>query len=109
MKLKIKPLSVNDCWKGQRYKTPEYKVYEYETFALLPKSLKIPDGKLQIDLVFGFSSKASDIDNPCKPFLDILQKKYGFNDKKIYKMNVSKKDVSKGLEFIEWKITSIDK
>ena len=100
-KIKIKPLSVNDCWQGRRFKTKAYNDYEKELFYLLPKKLKIPKGKkLKLRIWWGFSSKASDIDNPVKPLLDILQKKYGFNDKSIYQMVVEKEDVGKGEEYI---------
>ena len=65
----------------------------------LPK-LSVPSGALRIDLTFYFKNSLSDIDNPVKPFLDILQKKYGFNDRDIFELNV-KKVVSKieGIEF----------
>ena len=59
-------------------------------------------------LIFGFSSKAGDIDNPIKLFLDILQKKYGFNDKNIYELQVEKRDVKKGKEFIQFKISEYE-
>jgi Holliday junction resolvase RusA-like endonuclease len=97
-------MSVNNAWQGRRWKTSEYKAYEQEMMLLLPK-LKIPEGKLRVDLKFGMSSRASDIDNPVKPFLDILQKKYGFDDKRIFKMIVEKIIVKKTDEYIEFRIT----
>ncbi len=106
MKIKIKPLSVNDCWRGRRFKTPHYKSYEQHVVYLLPR-IKIPSGKLKLSIVWGLSSKSGDIDNPLKPFLDILQKKYVFNDKKIYKIDIEKVDVKKGEEFIEFEIESM--
>ena len=104
--IKIRPLSVNLCWQGRRFKTPAYKSYEQEMFCLLPK-MKIPKGKLAMRIVWGFSSKASDLDNPVKPLIDILQKKYGFNDKWIYKLEVEKKDVEKGQEYISFQFTRL--
>ena len=103
VRVTVKPLSVNEVWRGRRFKTPRYDSYEQELFYLLPK-LEIPQGKLEVKLVFGFSSKGADIDNPIKPFLDVLQKKYGFNDKMIYRRSVEKVDVKKGEEFIEFEI-----
>jgi Holliday junction resolvase RusA-like endonuclease len=100
MKIKIKPLSVNLVWKGQRFKTKEYKKYEMEMFYLLPK-LEVPNGRLELNIIFGFSSKGSDIDNCCKPLMDILSKKYEFNDNLIYKLKVEKVDVAKGEEYID--------
>lgn len=104
--IKTKPLSVNKCWQGRRFKTDDYKNYEQELFLLLPK-IKIPKGKLKLFLEFGFSSKASDIDNGVKPFVDILQKKYGFNDKAIYEINLVKTDVPKGEEYIKFELSTV--
>ena len=63
--------------------------------------------KLKIEIVFGFSSSGSDIDNGLKPFLDCIQKKYGINDNKVYELNVKKEVVKKGNEFIEFKIKQL--
>lgn len=99
----MKPLSVNKAWRGRLFKTPDYKKYERDVSMILP-ALTVPKGKLQIKIEWGFSSKASDIDNPTKLFVDILQKKYGFNDKNIYKMELTKKEVKKGQEYIVFEI-----
>lgn len=108
MRLDIKPLSVNEAWKGRRFKTPKYKRYERDMLLLLP-ILNIPTGKLHLRLTFGFSNSVSDIDNPVKCFVDCLQKKYGFNDKDIYAMDLRKVDVKKGSEFIDFEIEEIEK
>jgi len=100
--LKHKPLSVNDAWKGRRMKTKDYKRYEQHISYLLPKENQIPEGYLTACLKWGFSSAGSDIDNPVKPFIDILQKKYGFNDNKIRKMFLQCEGTKKGEEFIEF-------
>lgn len=106
-RIEIKPISVNDCWQGRRFKTQEYGIYEKEVSYLLPR-LKVPPGRLLLRLTVGFSNKASDLDNMVKPFVDILQKKYGFNDKQIYGMDLWKEDVKKGEEFIEFEISALD-
>ena len=107
--IKIKPLSVNAVWKGKRYKTDKYQNYEKELFwALLPKTLFIPEGKLQIYLQWGFSNIGSDWDNPIKPFQDVLQMKYNFSDARIYKGIVEKVKVKKGEEYIKFEITSYE-
>ncbi len=103
MRLQIKPLSVNKCWQGKRFKTPEYKNYEKDVRSLLGP-LKIPNAPYKVFYTFGFSSASSDIDNPVKPFQDILSKEYGFNDKLIFEMNVKRVKVKKGNEFINFKI-----
>jgi len=108
--IKIKPLSVNECWKGRRSKTEKYKWYEMELLlSLLPKMMFIPEGKLQIYLKFGFSNISADWDNPIKPFQDILQKKYGFDDKRIYRGIAEKEKVKKGDEYIQFEITRFEK
>lgn len=103
-KIKIKPLSVNVCWQGRRFKSDDYKDYEKELLWKLPKIVISKERKLTLYIKVGYSSKNADIDNFLKPFLDILQKKYGFNDSKIYKLLVEKEDTKKGEEFIEWEI-----
>ena len=42
---------------------------------------------------------AMDFDNPIKPFVDILQKKYGFNDRDVYELNVKKEVGEDGIDF----------
>jgi Holliday junction resolvase RusA-like endonuclease len=54
-----------------------------------------------------FSNKASDIDNPIKLISDILQKRYGINDKDIYELVVKKVIVAKGREYFEFNIESL--
>ena len=74
---------------------------------LLPK-LTVPDGKLKIFFEFGMSNIRSDWDNPVKPVQDILQKKYGFNDKDIYEATVKKVVVEKGEEYFKFQIETYD-
>lgn len=106
-KINIKPLSVNECWQGRRFKTKEYKQYEKDLLLMLPNA-KLKIQRVSIDIVFGFSNSLCDIDNPLKPFLDILQKKYNINDRDIYKLIVSKEVIKKGNEFIKYQITEIN-
>ena len=105
MKIKIKPLTVNQAWQGKRFKTPKYKAYEKELLLLLPDNQEIPDDlHLRLYIDAGFSNKLSDIDNIAKPFIDVLQKKYGFNDSRIYELHLSKQIVKKGEEYISFYI-----
>ena len=103
IKLNIKPLSVNQAWKGRRFKTNEYKKYEQDVLFLLPK-IKMPNPPYVVYIQFSFSSLASDIDNPTKLLLDIFQKKYGINDKHIVKLILEKVHVKKGDECILFSI-----
>lgn len=105
--IEIKPLSVNEAWQGQRFKTQKYKDYEQDCFVLLTNGV-VPKGvPLKVTLMFGVSNIGSDIDNPIKPILDIFQKKYGFDDKYIFELNVRKQMMKKGCEFIHFTIVEI--
>lgn len=108
MKINIKPISVNKCWRGRRFKTQDYEDYELELLLKLPKS-KIGKGRLELFLTFGFSNKGQDIDSSLKPTIDILQKKWGINDKNIYRLIVNKEITKKGEEFIEIKLKELEK
>jgi len=104
----IKPLSVNQCWRGRRFKTPAYKEYEKKLLGLLPEDLYVSsNGKLVIYITFGFSSKMSDYDNAIKAFQDVLQKKYSFDDNRIYEAHIYKDIVEKGSEYIKVRIEKI--
>ncbi len=103
MRLSIKPLSVNECFQGRRFKTAKYKSYERELLLRLPL-ITLPAAPYHIKFTFGLSSKLADYDNPVKPFQDILQKRYNFDDRDIYKATIEKVLTKKGNEFIEFKI-----
>jgi len=107
IEIKIKPLSVNQVWKGKRFRTKDYDNYEKALMLLLPSKITIPEPPFLLTLEFGFSSASSDWDNPIKPFQDVLAKKYDFNDKLIKKGIVSVEMVKKGQEFIRFNIESL--
>jgi len=93
---KIKLLSVNEAWQGRRFKTKKYETYEKTLRFTLPNKT-FNTHSYYIIFFFNFSNKLSDWDNPIKPLQDILQKKYGFNDRDVeiamvYKNIVPKKD-----------------
>lgn len=100
-KVNQKPLSVNLAWQGKRFKTPAYKQYEKEMLLMMPAKKIDINEMLRIEFFFGFSNAASDLDNPVKLLMDIAQKKYGFNDKNVFELNVRKCLVNKGEEFIQ--------
>lgn len=108
VRIKVKALSTNKAWQGRRFKTDTYKQFEHTLSYLLPLNLPniskqdIIDSKpLKIDFRYGFSSKLSDVDNPIKLCLDIMQKKYGFDDRNVFKVSAEKEIVKKGEEYIE--------
>ena len=103
--IKIKPLSINKAFQWRKFKTKDYIRFENEIFYLLP-SIKIPDWSLYIEIDFWFS-KDTDIDNCIKPFFDIMQKKYSFNDSRIVKMLITKHKTNKWNEFINFRIDKL--
>lgn len=105
-KINIKTLSVNEAWQGRRFKTDKYKKYESDLLLLLPK-INIPNPPYRLNIIVGFSNKASDLDNVLKPFLDILQKKYDINDKHIEILHIEKQIVTKNNEFISFELLHI--
>ncbi len=104
--IRIKPLSVNKAWQGKRFKTRDYEAYETELLLKLPR-ITIPEGDLSLTITVAYSSRASDIDNFLKPFVDVLQKKYDFNDNRIYLLVVQKLICKKGAEHIAFKFDSL--
>ncbi len=107
-RVEIKPLSVNQAWQGKRFKTKNYQNYEKEVLLKLHPFTLVIKEPVELIIIVGFSNAASDADNAVKPFLDILQKKYDFNDKYIYRLVVEKVIVKKGEEFIEFFIKNYE-
>lgn len=105
IKLQIKPLSINEAYKGRRFRTPKYDLYIRKMMYLLPATMLIPKDNIKIFIEFGYSNSLSDIDNGLKCFIDCLQKKYGFNDKLITELNVRKIKVAKSMEHIIFEIS----
>ena len=97
--LKIKPLSINVAFQGKRFKTPAYNKYEKKMLQMLPE--RVINDFSKVKITYGFSNMASDIDNPTKLVLDILQKKYNVNDRDIIYLVLHKEKTKKGEEFIE--------
>ena len=107
IRIPVKPLSVNDAWKGKRYKSDAYHAYETEMLLRLPAG-RLPDPPYRVHYEFGFSNPQADFDNPCKPLGDILQRKYGFNDKQIHEAHIRKVIVKRGNEYVKIKIEHIE-
>ena len=71
----------------------------------LTLEMDVPDDcELYLRLIVHYSNTRSDIDNCLKPFIDILQAAYEFNDNKIYRLVVDKKIVPKGEDGIFFEI-----
>lgn len=104
VRLSLKPLSVNEAYRGRRFSTPELKQYKLDLSRILPKMV-VPRGPLSVSYVFGVSSRAADGDNLIKAFQDCIADQYGFNDRVIYEWHIRKVDVAKGEEFIEFQLS----
>jgi Holliday junction resolvase RusA-like endonuclease len=108
-RIDVKPLSVNEAWQGRRFKSDKYQEYEKSLLPLLPYGdYDFGNHPLELFIRVGFSSSAADLDNVLKPFLDILQKKFKFNDKYIFRIVAEKELVLKGTEYIEYCITKLE-
>lgn len=106
-KINIKPLSVNKAYRGRKFATNELKQYKSDVYFLLP-NITILNEKLSVYYEFGLSSKGSDGDNLIKAFQDILSERYNFNDNKIYRWEIIKKDVKKGEEYVIFDIKKME-
>jgi len=104
--VKIKPLSVNEAWRGRRFKTDKYNLYERDCLLLLP-AIKIPLPPYRLTIELGFSNKGADLSNPLKLIEDIIQKKYGINDKDVYQIVLNKVIVSKSNEYFKFNLESL--
>lgn len=105
-RVEVAPLSVNECWQGKRFKTKTYSDYERELIKSLP-DITIPQTPYHVHYKFGFSNRNCDLLNPEKPFTDVICKRYGINDKHIFKMTLERDHVVKGCEYIEFSITNL--
>ena len=101
MRIPVKPLSTNVLYRGRKYRTPQYRRYLRDLSLLLP-TLQIPDGPLELKVIFGVSNVRCDTDNLLKSFIDGLMAKYHFDDSRIYSIWARKEIVGKGDEHIEF-------
>lgn len=107
-KLEIKPLSTNALYKGRKFKTDKHDLYKRQLAYLLPNDIKIGLPPYKLTLEFG-TCKMQDLSNNVKGFEDALVNKYGFDDRNIYEINLIKVAVSKGKEYIKFKIETLVK
>ena len=95
MKILIKPLSINNAWKGRKFKTKEYDQYISDMFFLLPNKLNIDPENLHF--IFHLKSTTynkADVDNFIKPILDIMVKKGILKDDRYVKKITIEKVIS---------------
>ena len=84
---------MNEAWKGRRFKTEKYQEFIDNACLLMPAQKIIEFEKLHLSIVFGFSNKNSDVDNPIKTLLDTIKEKYEIDDRYIYRLDVEKQIV----------------
>jgi len=104
--LSMKPLSINKCWAGRRFKTPDYKAWREEAEARLREHPRAPDGQVEVHIKFYFKNSRSDIDNCIKPFLDALTDANRIEDDRHVVKLVVEKIMDKD-ERIEYEIKTI--
>lgn len=104
--ISIKPLSINEAYKGRRFKTPAHKLYCDQVEILLKKK-RLPKVKEKepIYIVYRFhTSAAQDYDNNIKCFQDLLMKKLKTDDRYIFGAHIEKIIAKRGQEKIEFAI-----
>jgi Holliday junction resolvase RusA-like endonuclease len=120
-KIEVKPLSANEAYapkvvrQGQRTYATSYKTVKYQTYEravrqrLKHLEFNLGDsGELVLCIRVFYVTAASDIDNCVKPFLDILQRHFGFNDNRVYVLQVKKVVAGKGNAGIEFYLDTMD-
>lgn len=108
IRVNIKPLSMNEAFLGRKRKTAKYRDYEIKVPKELP-DLELPErGPLGLRIRAGLSNRAADLDNVVKPFLDILQSHYGFNDNRIYEIEMTKVKTERGSEYLGFELYGLN-
>jgi len=102
-KVPLKPLSVNDAWKGRRFSTPAKKAYEIELRKQLAGTTLTAEAPYEIHFVFHISSM-QDYDNCIKVTQDTICQFYGINDRDFHKAIIEKRIAKRGEEYFEFDI-----
>ena len=110
--INIKPISVNDMYKWKFVSSPKAKRFKQSMLNEFyddedRENTFNTDWMKKLDIVIYFSNKWADIDWPLKILIDSIQQIYGFNDNKVYELNVKKRIVKKGEERIKFNITDL--
>ena len=80
IKIPIKPISINECWQGRRFKTKKYDKFIIDMLRVMPKREMLTGSiKLEIRLYLK-SLLRGDIDNFIKPIVDCVVKKGWIKD-----------------------------
>ena len=98
-------MTVNRAWKGRRFRSNFYAAFRRDILRLLARlkpQKPRKDAPLFVHYRWGVSNIRTDVDNPTKPFQDILFDYWDLNDEKINFLILEKKKVAKGEEYISW-------
>lgn len=103
-RIDLKPLSVNDAWRGRKFSTPAKKTYEKRVKQELEGCI-LEDcvAPYEIHFVFGIP-KLQDWDNCVKVTQDIVCEHFWINDRDIYRATVEKIPVKAWQEYWEVEI-----
>ena len=104
-RVNYKPLSMNEAFMGRRRRLPSIETTRSKYPGLI---LTCPAGASWAPAAGCLSNRAADLDNVVKPFLDILQSHYGFNDNRIYIIEMTKVKVPKTEEYIAFDLYPLD-
>jgi len=94
------------------FKSAEYKEFQEEirdTIMADDWSWPFKDELVDFKVEAGLSNRGADIDNVIKPLLDTYQGMFhGFNDNKVYHIELTKCIVKKGDEYLDVEVTTFD-
>src|SRR3990167_7810284 len=78
--ISVKPISVNECWQGRRFKTKKYDKFIIDMLRVMPKKEMIT-GSIKLEIKLHLKSLLrGDIDNFIKPLVDCIVKKGWIED-----------------------------
>lgn len=73
-RIDIKPITVNQCWQGRRFKTATYKKWRDDFGLIINNKEKEKSHELSVILEFYIKHESTtDLDNLIKPTLDALK------------------------------------
>lgn len=104
VELPLPAISTNKLYMGIKKRSGYYKTFRKKVLQYLATnydaSLVSLTGNLCMTLEVGFSSSLSDLSNAIKGIEDVLCEFYGFNDRQIVHIEMDKKLVDKGCEYM---------
>lgn len=102
--LPVPALSTNKLYKGIKQRSHFYEIFRKKVLTYLEENYDNNvnlNGNLALSMEVGFSSPLSDLSNAIKGVEDVLCEYFGFNDRQIVYIEMSKKLVKKGSEYMK--------